>query len=66
MTNPASRATSETATDAESIGELIDDCAEIPRAVCTSQTLLPLPMAAAPWTVNDTCVQQVEDLDDYV
>lgn len=52
--------------EAESIGELINDCADIPRAVCSSQTLLPLPLAAAPWTVSDSCLAQVQEIDDYV
>jgi hypothetical protein len=55
-----------TTSEAESFDELIDDCADIPRAVCSSQTLLPLPLNAAPWTVSDRCLSQVNDIDDYV
>jgi len=45
--------------------ELIEDCADIPAAVRTSPAL-PAPRAAEKWRVNDQCLAQVNDLDDYV
>lgn len=52
--------------DAEEIAELIADCSEIPRALRTGHHALPLPRTAAPWTVNDTCLAAVDELDEYV
>ena len=44
----------------ESIGDLIADCADIPPAL-TSAHDLPGPRAAAPWSVDEKCVAQVEE-----
>ncbi|WP_409466062.1 hypothetical protein [Amycolatopsis sp. GA6-003] len=56
------------ATEPETIGDLIADCAHLP------STLRPerpseqdqLPRAARPWAVDDACHAQVADLDAYV
>lgn len=54
-------------TEADSIGELIADCADIPPSV----RHCPAPGAAAhrlapAWEVTDGCHAQVDDLDEYV
>ena len=58
------------ATEPETIGELIADCAHLPSALRPPQTAaearLPLPRAAQPWSVDDACHAQVADLDAYV
>ncbi|QRP51105.1 hypothetical protein [Amycolatopsis sp. FDAARGOS 1241] len=58
-----------TATEPETIGELIADCAHIPSELRVERLAgerLPLPRAARPWTVDDACHAQVADLDAYV
>lgn len=55
-----------TTPEAESIGELVDDCAAIPAGLRVGRQELPLPRAAAPWSVDDACHAQVSDLDEYV
>jgi hypothetical protein len=52
--------------EAETLGELIADCADIPRALRTPSTTPPLPRTGGPWVVTDACVEQVAGLDDYV
>jgi hypothetical protein len=52
--------------EAETIDELIADCADLPRALRTAPgNAVPAPRAAG-WTVSEACVEQVSDLDDYV
>ncbi|HET9138719.1 hypothetical protein [Actinophytocola sp.] len=50
----------------ESLAELIADCADIPRSLRTEPPQLPPPRAPLPWEVDDTCLAQVDDLDEYV
>jgi hypothetical protein len=52
--------------EAETIGELIADCADIPAAVRTAATAVPLPGTGGDWTVTEECVEQVSGLDEYV
>ena len=52
--------------DAEEIGELIEDCSAIPPALRSGRGELPLPRSAAPWTVNESCLAAVQELDEYV
>ncbi|WP_406628775.1 hypothetical protein [Amycolatopsis sp. WGS_07] len=58
------------ATEPETIGDLIADCAHLPSTLqpgpAAEQARLPLPRAARPWTVDDACHAQVADLDAYV
>ncbi|WP_370939255.1 hypothetical protein [Amycolatopsis sp. cg13] len=58
------------ATEPETIGDLIADCAHLPSALrpgqAADQARLPQPRAARPWTVDDACHAQVADLDAYV
>ncbi|WP_116203887.1 hypothetical protein [Amycolatopsis circi] len=58
------------ATEPETLGDLIADCAHFPSALrperSADQARLPLPRAARPWTVDDDCHAQVADLDAYV
>jgi hypothetical protein len=49
----------------ESIRDLIADCDSIPPAL-TSANARPGPRAALPWSVDERCLAQVEDLDAYV
>ncbi|MFC0113099.1 hypothetical protein [Kibdelosporangium aridum] len=53
-------------TEADSIDELIADCADIPPSVRQSPSHPPLPRLAPSWEVTDKCHAQVEDLDEYV
>jgi hypothetical protein len=53
-------------TEADSIDELIADCAHIPTSVRVSSPHPPLPRRAPDWEVTDGCRAQVEDLDEYV
>lgn len=52
--------------EAETIGELIADCADIPAAVRTAVTAVPLPGTSGDWTVTEECVERVSGLDEYV
>lgn len=52
--------------EADSIDELIDDCTAIPAGLRTGHQELPLPRAAAAWSVSDECLAQVTGLDEYV
>ncbi|WP_020657638.1 hypothetical protein [Amycolatopsis benzoatilytica] len=58
------------ATEPETIGELIADCAHLPSALrpeaTAAEARLPRPRAARPWSVDDACHAQVADLDAYV
>jgi hypothetical protein len=53
-------------TEADSIDELIADCAQIPSSVRQSPQHPPLPRLAPAWEVTEGCCAQVEGLDEYV
>ncbi|QWF78179.1 hypothetical protein [Amycolatopsis sp. CA-230715] len=53
------------ATEPETLGELIADCALIPSSLVTETPAVP-PQAARPWTVDDTCQAQVAEYDAYI
>jgi hypothetical protein len=53
-------------TEADSLAELIADCADIPVSVLDCQQRTPLPPLAPRWEVTDVCHAQVRDLDEYV
>ena len=53
-------------TEADSIDELIADCAHIPPSVRESSQHAPLPRLAPAWEVTEGCRAQVADLDEYV
>jgi hypothetical protein len=48
-----------------SMSELIDDCARLPEAVQHPAPPPQRPHKAPPWQVDDKCVSQVAELDDY-
>jgi hypothetical protein len=52
-------------TEAENLGELIADCADIPQSLHAESPLEP-PSAAPPWSVDDVCQAQVAEIDLYV
>jgi hypothetical protein len=52
--------------EADSIGELIDDCAHIPPSVRESFPHASLPRLAPAWEITDGCRAQVEGLDEFV
>jgi hypothetical protein len=52
--------------EADSINDLIADCAQIPPSVRESRGAVPLPSLAPAWEVTDGCRAQVEGLDEYV
>lgn len=54
-----------TTPEADSIDELIADCAEIPTGLRNATSAIPLPRRSAGWTVPDTCLDQVRDIEDY-
>jgi len=55
------------ATEPETIGELIADCAHLPSELRPAgEGRLPNPRTAQPWSVDDACHAQVADLDAYV
>ncbi|TCO48052.1 hypothetical protein EV192_116105 [Actinocrispum wychmicini] len=53
-------------TEADSIDELIADCAQIPASVRRPPQHPLLPRLAPAWEVTDGCRAQVEGLDEYV
>nr|WP_198151764.1 hypothetical protein [Kibdelosporangium sp. MJ126-NF4]CEL18765.1 hypothetical protein [Kibdelosporangium sp. MJ126-NF4]CTQ96382.1 hypothetical protein [Kibdelosporangium sp. MJ126-NF4] len=53
-------------TEADSIDELIADCADIPPSVRQSTPAMPPQRHAPAWEVTDGCHAQVVDLDEYV
>ena len=53
-------------TEADSIDELIADCAHIPSSVRESLPHAPMPRLAPAWEVTEGCRAQVEGLDEYV
>jgi hypothetical protein len=54
-----------TTPEADSIEELISDCEEIPTPLRAATRSIPLPRLAAKWTVSDSCVDQVRNIEDY-
>jgi hypothetical protein len=52
-----------TSEDAETLTELIRDCADIPHG--PHPAAAPPHRPAEPWRVNSACAAQVETLDDY-
>jgi len=52
-------------TEAETLAELISDCAEIPQELRAQRRAAPRPPAPRSWIVNETCHSQVADLDPY-
>ncbi len=55
-----------TASDADSLADLITDCTEIPADLRTARPELPLPRLAAAWSVTDACIAAVRELDEYI
>lgn len=53
-------------TEADSIDELIADCAQIPASVRETPQHPPLPRLAPAWEVTDRNQAQVKDLDEFV
>ncbi|MEV4314408.1 hypothetical protein [Actinocrispum sp. NPDC049592] len=53
-------------TEADTLDELIADCAEIPSSLRPAGQLALVPRLAPAWEVTDGCRAQVEDLDEYV
>ena len=45
--------------------ELIEDCADIPFALRTTGPIVPAPRTPVRWEVDDCCLAQVADIDDY-
>jgi hypothetical protein len=54
-----------TATEPETLGELIADCEEIPQSL-QAEIRMSRPAAALPWAVDEVCHAQVAELDYYV
>ena len=52
--------------EADSIDELIADCADIPAGLRTAAPVIPGPRAAAGWSVPDVCAEQSQQLDVYL
>ena len=53
-------------TEADSIDELIADCAQIPPSVRECPQHPPLPRLAPSWEVTEGCHAQVDGLDEFV
>jgi hypothetical protein len=51
--------------DGDPIDELIADCADIPAGLRTAATIVPGPRTPTGWVVNEACLEQVAQLDDY-
>jgi hypothetical protein len=47
------------------MAELIADCADIPAGLRTPTGTIPLPRSAEGWSVNEACLDQVRQLDEY-
>lgn len=54
-----------TATEPETLAELISDCADIPQDLRLRRDTAPRPPAPREWAVDDACHSQVADLDEY-
>ena len=55
-----------TTPDADSIAELIVDCAQLPTTFRATARPTELPVATAPWQVSEGNFAQVSGLDEYV
>jgi hypothetical protein len=55
-----------TTPEADSMAELIADCADIPAGLRPAAEALPSPRTAAEWVVDDACLSQVQQLDEYI
>jgi hypothetical protein len=54
-----------TATEPETLAELISDCAEIPGGLRSAPEAAPLPPAPRAWSVDEACHSRVAGLEDY-
>ncbi|WP_197523531.1 hypothetical protein [Actinokineospora pegani] len=53
--------------DADTMAELIADCADLPSGLATTQTTtLTMVVPASRWDVSDAAAAQVTELDEYV
>jgi len=52
--------------EADTLDELIEDCAAMPAELRPRGGALPEPGAAEPWQVTDACAAQVAGLEIYV
>lgn len=52
-------------TPTATLRQLIADCAELPPSLCPAQPVVPAPRAAGEWSVDEQCLPQVADLEDY-
>jgi hypothetical protein len=48
------------------MAELIADCADIPAGLRPAAGQVPEPRTAASWAVDDACLSQVQQLDEYI
>jgi hypothetical protein len=48
------------------MAELIADCADIPAGLRPAAEQLGQQRPAAAWSVNDACLSQVQQLDEYI
>jgi hypothetical protein len=55
-----------TTPEPDTIAELIDDCTDIPAGLRTGRQELPAPRSVTSWTVDEACLDQVRELDEYV
>lgn len=51
--------------EAETLDELISDCADIPQELRRRRATTPRPPAPRSWTVDDGAHSQVADLDEF-
>ncbi|MBP2473806.1 hypothetical protein JOF53_002678 [Crossiella equi] len=51
--------------EADTMAELIEDCAAIPSTLRPGDHLLPAPRREASWQVSEACSAQVRGMDDY-
>jgi hypothetical protein len=55
-----------TTPDADTLADLIADCAHLPTSLWPTEPQLPLPRLAPVWHVDDRCLAQVLDMDEFV
>jgi hypothetical protein len=55
-----------TTPEADSMAELIADCADIPAGLRPAAEQVPPQRTAAAWSVDDACLSQVQQLDEYI
>ncbi len=58
---PQAEADAPTAT----LRQFVADCAELPPSLWPAQPVVPAPRAAGDWSVDEQCLAQVADLEDY-